>query len=53
MLQSDMPNLKIVCDNGIIYKANDWERLGDTNKSYHYLDTQLSRVIHKTVWDMN
>jgi hypothetical protein len=61
LLKNDIPHVKAVisfsdptvCDIGTIYKASNWDQLPSTSKSYHYLDTKFSRVIHKkTVWDM-
>ncbi len=42
-----------VDDLGTIYKASNWQRLADTAKSYHYLDPNTNRRVHKrTVWGL-
>lgn len=60
MFKKDFPSLSAVisfadstvCDVGTIYKASNWHKLKDTSPSYHYLDPQTNKVIHKkTLWD--
>ncbi len=42
-----------VGDNGTIYLASNWTKLGESPPSYHYLDVENNRIINKkTVWDM-
>jgi hypothetical protein len=42
-----------VDDHGTIYEVSKWKQLSNTLPSYHYLDPQTNRPIHKkTVWDM-
>jgi len=44
------PNVE---DIGTIYKASNWISMKDAVSSYHYLDPNTNRMIHKkTVWDM-
>lgn len=41
-----------VGDLGTIYKATNWVSMGETGKSYHYLDPKTGKSVHKkTVWD--
>jgi very-short-patch-repair endonuclease len=41
-----------VDDAGTIYKASNWKQLPSTSLSYHYLDINSGKRIHKrTVWD--
>jgi hypothetical protein len=61
LYESSCPNVRAIMsfadtsvfDIGTIYKASGWIKLGDASPSYHYIDSQTRKFIHKrTVWGL-